>query len=196
MLVLESQPHETEAMGDSDVEIDPDRDEPALLTFLRDYWQDLRGPREMPSRRDIAPSTMKARLPHILLADVIEQGWDFRYRLVGGELQRYFQGNPTGKLMSEALGSFGPDTVRRTIETYARIVARRAPMRIRGAGSLYAQNAKVFDAVLAPLSDDGIRVNMILGTFLFEWDVAVTRAPTPVVEPDEAAFARALMAGK
>ena len=170
-------------MGDSDVEIDPDKDEPALLSFLRDYWQDLRGTREMPSRRDVAPSTMKTRLPHILLADVIEQGWDFRYRLVGGELQRYFHGNPTGKLMSEALSPFGPDTVRRTIETYAHVVARRAPMRIRGAGSLYAQNAKLFDAVLAPLSDDGLRVNMILGTFLFEWTSARPARPWPSSSP-------------
>jgi hypothetical protein len=181
-------------MGNSDVEIDPDRDEPELLSFLRDYWQDLRGPREMPSRRDIAPAAMKARLPHILLADVVEQGWDFRYRLIGGELQRYFHGNPTGKLMSEALAPFGPDTVRRTIETYAQVVARRTPMRIRGAGSLYAQNAKRFDALLTPLSDDGLRVNMVLGTFLFEWDARAVRAP--IVEPDEAALANALAARK
>jgi hypothetical protein len=183
-------------MEPQDVEIDPDKAEPALLSFLRDYWQDLRGAREMPSRRDIAPSAMKARLPHILLADVIEQGWDFRYRLVGGELQRYFQGNPTGKLMSEALSPFGADTVRRTIETYACVVARRAPVRIRGTGSLYAQNAKLFDALLAPLSDDGTRVSMILGTFLFEWDIRATRTPVVIAEPDEAAFARALVAGK
>ena len=148
----------------------------------------------MPSRRDIVPAKMKARLPHILLVDVVEQGWDFRYRLVGGELQRYFRSNPTGKLMSEALAPFGLDTVQRTIETYARVVARRAPLRVRGTGSLYAQNAKLFDALLAPLSDDGIRVNMILGTFQFEWHIGAARAT--VAEPDEAALAHALTAGK
>ena len=98
--------------------------------------------------------------------------------------------------MSQALAPFGPATVRRTIETYAKIVTRRAPLRIRGAGSLYAQNAKLFDALLAPLSDDGIRVNMILGTFQFEWDIGAARARTLIVEPDEAALAHALVAGK
>jgi len=177
------------------VEADPDRDEPALLAFLRDYWQDRRGEREMPARRDISPSTMKSRLPHILLADVVEEGQDFRYRLVGGELQRYFHGNPTGKLMSEALSPFGPATVRQTIEIYAQAVTRRAPVRISGAGAAYSQNAKRFDALLAPLSDDGLRVNMIVGTFLFEWDIRTARTHVVIAEPDEASMAHALAAG-
>jgi len=183
-------------MGDSDVQFDPEGQEPELLAFLREYWQHRRGEREMPARRDVSPSTMRARLPHILLADVVEEGRDFRYRLVGGELQRYFHGNPTGKLMSEALSPFGPEAVRQTIETYAAAVARRAPVRIKGPGAIYSQNAKRFDALLAPLSDDGLRVNMILGTFLFEWSVRAIRAPLLIAEPDEATMARALVVGK
>ena len=183
-------------MGTPYGEADPDHGEPALLAFLREYWQDRRGEREMPARRDISPSTMKSRLPHILLADVVEEGKDFRYRLVGGELQRYFHGNPTGELMSEALSPFGPEAVRQTIETYAAAVTRRAPVRIKGPGAVYSQNAKRFDALLAPLSDDGLRVNMILGTFLFEWSARAIRAPLLITEPDEASMARALVAGK
>jgi hypothetical protein len=47
---------------------------------------------------------------------------------------------------------------------------RRAPMRLTGSGSWYGQNPKYFDALLAPMSDDGEAVNMILGTFIFVWD--------------------------
>ena len=178
------------------VTYDPNLDEPAPLEFLREYWRRQRGVGAMPRRRDISPAQMKAHLPHVLLADVVLGGEDFRYRVVGSELQRYFKANPTGKLMSEALASFGPETVRRTIDTYASALTRRAPLRIRGAGGLYGQSAKLFDAVLAPLSDDGETPNMILGTFEFVWDFASLNRATVLVEPDEAALARALTSDK
>ena len=183
-------------MTEADVEYDPDTLEPQLLAFVRGYWQKQRGAAEMPRRQDIAPSAMKTHLAHILLADVVNGGEDFRYRLVGSELQRYFRGNPTGRLMSEALAPFGPQTVLRTVQTYATAVARRAPLRIRGTGALYAQTAKQFDALLAPLSDDKGAVNMVLGTFLFEWDFRAANPLAGMIEPDEAALARALHAGK
>src|SRR5882762_7230166 len=125
-------------MTDSDVEYDPDAAEPPILTFVRSYWQRQRGDSTMPRRQDISPSHMKAHLPHILLADLVGNGEDFRYRLIGSELQRYFRGNPTGKLMSEALAPFGAETVTRTIQTYAAVLARGAPLRIRGTGELYS----------------------------------------------------------
>ena len=178
------------------VTYDPDLDEPAALEFLREYWQRQRGAGLMPRRQDIAPAQMKAHLPNILLADVVLGGEDFRYRVVGSELQRYFKANPTGKLMSEALIPFGADTTKRTLETYRTVLARRGPLRIRGAGALYDQTAKFFDALLTPLSDDGAEPNMILGTFVFGWDFEIAKAIPGIVEPDEVALARALYAVK
>ncbi|HEX3652147.1 MAG TPA: PAS domain-containing protein [Rhizomicrobium sp.] len=153
------------------VEIDRDTDWPGNLSFIRDYWLDKRGARTMPSRDDIHPAQLKPWLPHLLLADVIEGGADFRYRLVGTELRRFFRAEPSTKYMSEALAPFGAETVQATLDSYRAVVGRRAPMRLTGAGSWYGQDLKLFDALLAPLSDDDARVNMILGTFVFEWDV-------------------------
>jgi hypothetical protein len=175
---------------------DPDLDEPAPLEFLREYWQRQRGQGAMPRRQDISPAQMKTHLPNILLVDVVLGGEDFRYRVVGSELQRYFKSNPTAKLMTEALIPFGADTTKRTLETYRTVLARRAPLRVRGAGELYDQTAKYFDALLTPLSDDGVEANMILGSFVFGWDFEVAQALPGIVEPDEVALARALYAGK
>ena len=84
--------------------------------------------------------------------------------------------------MSEALAPFGP----RNGAAYDRDLSRRdraaRPLRIRGAGSLYAQDAKLFDALLAPLSDDVGTPVMILGTFTF----------IGAFEPAEAARAQSL----
>jgi len=111
-------------------------------------------------------------LPHILLADVVDGGKDFRYRLVGVRLSQFFLSNPTGKLMTEALAPFGNETVRATVASYREVVERRAPVRLTGSGSIYGQDPKHFDAFLAPLSQADAEVNMILGTFVFLWDFA------------------------
>jgi hypothetical protein len=183
-------------MSEDDVEYDPPEDEPQLLAFVRNYWERKRGRAPMPRRQDIVPSDMRTLLRHILLADIVDGGKDFRYRLVGSELQRFFTGNPTGMLMSDALAPFGPDAVRRTIHTYQAVLARRAPFRIRGDGALYSQHAKIFDALLAPLSDDGVTPNMIIGTFIFVWDFHAAAEAPRIVEPDEIALAYALVAGR
>jgi hypothetical protein len=179
-------------MTEFDVEFDPALREPPLLAFVRDYWHSQRGAARMPRRADIAPSDMKTHLPNILLADVVDKGRDFRYRVVGSQLQRYFDGNPTGMLMSSALAIFGPDAAERTIRVYQMVLERRTPLRVCGSGSIYSQQAKFFDALLTPLSDDGETVNMILGTFVFEWQFDVSAARITIVEPDEAALSRAL----
>ena len=124
----------------------------------------------MPGRNDISPAQLKAQLPYLLLADVVDGGADFRYRLVGTELRRFFRAEPSGKRMSETLAPFGVATVEATLESYRAVVERRAPIRLTGAGSWYGQDLKLFDALLAPLSDDDASVNMILGTFVFVWD--------------------------
>ncbi|HTT98881.1 MAG TPA: PAS domain-containing protein [Rhizomicrobium sp.] len=180
-------------MSDTDIEFDPGLPEPPPLGFVRNYWLTRRGAAAMPRRSDIAPSDMKAYLPNILLADVVRGGEDFRYRVVGSQLQRYFSGNPTGILMSDALMVFSVETAERTIQVYREVVERRAPLRIRGAGSIYAQHAKLFDALLTPLSDDGETVNLVLGTFVFEWDFSAAVNTRGIVEPDEAALAKALV---
>jgi len=152
------------------VQIDRDTDWPANLLFVRDYWLAKRGSRSMPGRGDISPAELKAHLPRILLADVIAGGADFRYRLVGTELRQFFRAEPSAKRMSEALAPFGAETVEATLMSYRAVVERRAPMRLTGAGSWYGQDLKLFDALLAPLSEDDVSVNMILGTFVFVWD--------------------------
>jgi hypothetical protein len=154
----------------SNVEIDRAADWPAPLALIRDYWQHKRGARTMPSRDDISPAELKAQLPHILLADVVNGGADFRYRLVGTELRQFFLFEPSGKLMSEVIAPFGQATVAATLAAYRAVIERRAPLRLTGSGSWYGQHPKYFDAFLAPLSEDGKVVNMILGTFMFVWD--------------------------
>ena len=91
--------------------------------------------------------------------------------------------------MSEVIAPFGEATVRVTLDCYRTVIARRAPLRLTGSGSWYGQNPKMFDAFLAPLSDDGQNVNMILGTFVFVWDHEHQfRPPADAERPDHASI--------
>src|ERR1700689_4468063 len=148
-------------------QIDPEASEPAQLLAIRDYWNLTRGAAAMPGRKDIVPADIKAYLPTIMLADVIQGGKDFRYRVVGSQLQGYFPINPTGRLVSDALAPFGAFSVQHIMGIYRAVLARGAPLRVRGSGRYYAQEQKLFDALLAPLADQGQAPNMIFGTFLF-----------------------------
>lgn len=154
------------------LELQPQSKEPPLIADVHNYWKHKRGTRPFPRRQDIVPAEIKKWLPYILLADVIDGGADFRYRLVGSRLHSFFPAVPTGKVMSEALAPFGEDTVRKTLDTYGAVLTLGEPLRVKGDGAWYDQPPKYFEAILTPLSDDGITVNMIFGAFDFMWNFA------------------------
>jgi hypothetical protein len=138
------------------------------LASISNYWQSKLRNRAMPSRADIDPGELKPLLPQILLVDVLWGGADFRYRLLGTRLTRYFPERATGKTFREALASFGEETVAGTLNVYRQIVEHRLPALVSGPGEYYHQEAKRFHAILTPLSDDGENVSMIFGAFEFE----------------------------
>jgi|SRR5882724_11604793 len=138
------------------------------LAAIHSYWESKRRGRQMASRRDIVPAELAPHLPQILLADVLEDGDDFRYRLLGTRLTRYFPEGATDKTFTKALAPFGAATVAGTISVYRTVVKARQPALIKGPGEYYHQDAKTFEAVLMPLSDDDLHVTMIFGAFEFE----------------------------
>jgi hypothetical protein len=152
------------------IEIDPPGDAPRLIAEVRAYWLGKCRDGRLPDRDHIRPSELKAWLPHILLVDCVDGHADFRYRLVGSAIAQDFRMPPTGRLMSDVIAPFGPRSVQETLRIYRRAAETTQPLWVRGSGDWFSQGAKTFDAVLAPLSRDGVTVNMIFGAFLFTWD--------------------------
>ncbi|MBU6443948.1 MAG: PAS domain-containing protein [Alphaproteobacteria bacterium] len=139
--------------------------EPALA-FLLDYWRAKRGSREMPARRDIRPAELKKYLDSIVMIDVLGGG-DFRYRLVGTTITRYFLVDPTGKRVAEAWAPAGEDAVMRVTTNLSAVVAGRVPVRLWGQID-WTGIGEDFDALYLPFSDDGERVTLILNLFTFD----------------------------
>ena len=151
------------------VEVNPASVEHAVLQKVKRYWDEKRGLRRMPSRRDIRPAEIKECLPQVLLVDVLPDASDFRYRLVGSKLRPYFPNEVTGQLFSRALAPFGESTVAATLSIYRGIVHERTPALIKGPGIYYAQESNFFEAILMPLGEDDAHPTMIFGAFEFDW---------------------------
>jgi len=98
-----------------------------LVAALERYWQSLRRGRLMPSRADIDPVNIDVDLlPFLFLLDVVrgDDGIDYFYRLVGTANVDLVGRDPTGKLMSEVMGS---EERRFIMETFDQTVQERAP---------------------------------------------------------------------
>lgn len=135
------------------------------LAALHSYWSDKRGTRAMPSRADVDPAELRALLPHLLLVDVVDGGQDFRYRLVGTEIERQIGRQVTGRLISEALSG---DYLAYILSVHRRVLAERAAVYCEnsfGEGQpgfgLIAAYKRAY-RLLLPLSKDGTTVDMVL----------------------------------
>jgi hypothetical protein len=151
------------------IERDPVSVHHPVLAAVKQYWEEKRGRRRMPSRGDVDPKEIKTLLPQVLLADVMSGGNDFRYRLVGSRLRPYFPAEATGRIMSEALAPFGEVTVTATLAVYRTVAIERVPLRVIGPGETFSQPSKFFESILLPLGDDEEQSNMIFSAFEFDW---------------------------
>ena len=138
---------------------------------LYSYWLSKRGDRAMPARADIQPGEIRALLPDVLLVDVIEGGKDFRYRLVGTELERHFGRGVTGRLLSELISDPYLDYMR---SLYLSVVIERVPVYSahsfdddRTGFALIAAFKRTYRLML-PLSRDGETIDMVLCGQTFE----------------------------
>lgn len=124
-----------------------------------DYWNDLRGARDCPNRRDIRPEEVpRDALPHTVLIDV-EDGpvRRYRYRLIGTRVVSYYGEDWTGRYFDEiAEGAFHTAVQ----QAFAEVIVTRKPH--------YAVLDEIWPSVTRysrlsmPVSDDGATVNIIM----------------------------------
>jgi len=134
------------------------------LLALYIYWSGKRGQRAMPCRADIDPGDVRALLPHILLIDVLEGGADFRYRLVGTEIERHI-GRPI-TLNGEYL-DYICSLHQRAIVEVAPVYSENDFNDRRSGFGLVADFKRAYRLML-PLSRDGTTVDMLLCGQLFK----------------------------
>lgn len=137
------------------------------LGAVKAYWDAKRGVRAMPRRADIDPVELRAHLPCIGLVDVLDDGRDYRFRLLGTEFARLFGRDSTGKTLSEVYGDGDPEVLRWMMASYADTLRTKRPVLRSGTMRAVKKDFIRCDSLLLPLSEDGARANMILGRTVF-----------------------------
>jgi hypothetical protein len=121
------------------------------------YWQSKRGARTMPSRQDLDPVEMVSFLPNVVLIDVLDGGRDFRYRLIGTNVDDLLQESCTGRSLSEF-----PERDAAIRESCGRAFATGQPvsrsLAYRGPGEHHVE----IQQITLPLSADGRSVNTLM----------------------------------
>lgn len=137
-----------------------EKPEQSLLTEFLDYWRGKCDGRPMPRRADIDPLDIPRLLPHVYLIDIHENPLDFTYRLLGTDVIANTEVDFSGRRLSEIKdrGSQG-----QLLEIYARVWATVAPAVDRVLYLTQGGNHKYFENVVAPISTDGERVDMLFG---------------------------------
>lgn len=137
------------------------------INFLRNYWEEKRNGRIMPSRADIHPSELKEHLAWVVMADVLPGAEDFRYRLIGTLVTEYFLTEATGKTTSESFSILGDGVTHAVLSVMRTCAKMRAPIHAFGEENAFGGNFEAFDAIFLPLSDDGETANVILHAMVF-----------------------------
>jgi hypothetical protein len=128
------------------------------LEDVLDYWEQKRRGRFAPSRADIEPSDLLRVLPRIMIADVLSDPLDFRYRLSGTGIANVHGTELTGL----APRDLKPEEYGRLIDQhYRQCVAERRPL-LHLIILESTRRSQAYARLLLPLSNDGKIVNMLM----------------------------------
>lgn len=144
------------------------------LLALYDLWRSQFHGGNLPSRSDIDPVTIPARvLPYVVLADVVDGGRRIRYRLVGTNMVAEWGQDFTGKYLDEIMeGSY-----RAFLESlFADVVSRRCAVLSESAFRWDVGWATHTRRLFMPLASDGKTVDGVLIGQIFRRDA---RGPKP-----------------
>lgn len=141
-------------------EIEP----PGKLATLLAFWRGL-VPSGLPGRQHLDPIAIgTALLPYVFLADVLDGGQRFRWRLIGTHIVSHAGTDDTGK---ELGATVGPGTRDAILGHYRQVAQNRQPLCHRS--EFVGQDGRVYryDRLLLPMASDGATVDMILGGAVF-----------------------------
>ncbi len=130
-----------------------------LIEFLA-YWNEKRGTRPFPGRKDIVPREIEKLLPWINMYDVLDGGANINVRLIGTALSDALgYRDYTGKPISE-MPQLLSRRIRRGINW---VLESRAPLRTLAIQSaIPGQDFQGNEACLAPLSTNGADIDIVI----------------------------------
>jgi len=136
------------------------------LREIFDFWAERCGGRAMPLRQDIDPIDMRPWLPHLLLADILGDEHDLRFRVIGTWIANRVGRDDSGKTMRE-IGLNGPR--QHILDSYLKVAESGLPHRSAGAFYDRSQVRDYLQAerLLLPVSRTGSGCDIVLSGIYF-----------------------------
>lgn len=125
------------------------------MASLLSHWRVAKASREMPMRRDISLSRIRAVLPRLYILDVVDQ--TFRVRMQGTEVDRWLGSERTGQTLAEC--GYG----KKPAIAYSICAMRQRPVVTVGSVRWPRQHLFLsYEKLVLPLGDeDGIVVQLL-----------------------------------
>jgi hypothetical protein len=145
-------------------------DQPDLAFFL-DAWHRHKGDAPVPLRSAFAPRDYGPRLQWLVLAMALPDYADFRYRIIGSRVTRYFGADNTGRTVREVFGDIVPEMGEFICWIFGKTCKTARPVRFAGSAfAIEKMYCPDYDSLCLPYSSDGRRRDLVLQMFVFNPD--------------------------
>lgn len=131
-----------------------------LIADLEAHWRRLRDGRQMPRRDEIDPVDLARWLPYISIMELHYDPFRVRYRVVGTEVARIMGEDFSNRWLDET--GWTPQGIALNRFLYEKVAASGQPLYGLSTASFAGRQDWVFEWVLLPLSNDGVRVTHCL----------------------------------
>lgn len=146
------------------------------LRFLAAFWRARRAPGALPGIDVVDPLALKPALGYMMLLDVLDDGWDYRYRVYGSLIARRLGRDLTGARTSEIARTAFTGTF--YIAGYRAVIARRLPLFSVSSSPGYVQATDWRRLALPLAGPDGGVKRLLVGNVPGDW-----RPPTAPMPP-------------
>ncbi|MEO9959839.1 MAG: PAS domain-containing protein [Nisaea sp.] len=136
------------------------------LSSLFQFWKQKSGGRKAPARNDFDVPELLPWLPHLMLSDLLHDGTDIRFRVIGTWITEQFGRDDSGKTASEINFAGRSQSI---LAQYNLAASEMAPVKFRGAFINYtgAEDFRISERLVLPLSTDGETCTKLLTGIYF-----------------------------
>lgn len=131
------------------------------------YWRALCDGECIPSIEEFNLSEIPELKPFAFEVVVPDDPKDMVFSLLGSAITEYLESNPTGM---KIIDHFKEDSVEHLLDGYIQVVATSRPHYLEDSQYTGHNSSLIYSRLLCPLSDDGFKVNRIIGITSFNDD--------------------------
>ena len=132
------------------------------LAALRALWNEKRGGRALPERRDFKAEEFRPWFGHICMVRVEEPAARFRVTLAGLEIVRYYGRDLTGRYLDEEMASEGFEWL---VQSYRDCARTAAPRLVKVPALGFHGTAMALSRLMLPCGADGAVEHIIVGIY-------------------------------